>query len=77
VFLQEPVEGRAFLAKQRHEAAQGGKAPQHLLHPFKVSNRAYSVEGREFFGVGLNALLGSDVSQQHVVRHPEDEFFGV
>jgi hypothetical protein len=27
VFLQEPVEGQAFLAEPRDEAAQGGKAP--------------------------------------------------
>jgi hypothetical protein len=57
--------------------AQGGEAPQHLLHPFKVSNRAHPFEGRDFFGVGLDAPLGNDLSQQHAARHPEDTFFGV
>jgi hypothetical protein len=36
VFLQEPVEGQAFLGEPRDEAAQGGKAPQHLLDPLEV-----------------------------------------
>jgi hypothetical protein len=33
VLLQELVEGQTFLAEPRDEAALGGKAPQHLLHP--------------------------------------------
>jgi hypothetical protein len=77
VLLQEPVEGQTLLAEPRDEAAQGGKAPQHLLHPFKVSNWAHPVEGCDLFGVGLDALLGNNVSQQHATRHPEDTFFGV
>jgi hypothetical protein len=77
VLLQEPVEGQAFLAEPRDEAGQGGEAPQHLLHPFEVSNRAHSVEGCDFLGVGLDALLENTISQQHAVWHPEDAFFRV
>jgi hypothetical protein len=77
VLLQEPLEGQAFLAESRNEAAQGGKAPQYLLHPFEVSNRAHPVEGPDFFRVWLDALLGNNVSQQHAARHPEDTLFGV
>jgi hypothetical protein len=77
VLLQELVEGQTFLAEPRDEAAQGDKAPQHVLHPFEVSNRPHLVEGCDFFGVGLDAPLGNDVSQQHATRHPEDAFFGV
>jgi hypothetical protein len=62
VLLQEPVEGQAFLAEPRYEAAQGGKAPQHLLNPLEVPNRAHSLEGRNLFGVGLDASLGDNVS---------------
>jgi hypothetical protein len=62
VFLQESVEGQAFLAEPRDEAAQGGKAPQHLLDPLEVSNRTHSFEGCNLFGVGLDASLGDDVS---------------
>jgi hypothetical protein len=62
VLLEEAIEGQAFLAEPRDEAAQGGKAPQHLLHPFEVPNRAHSLEGRNFLGVGLDAPLGDDVS---------------
>jgi hypothetical protein len=62
VLLEEPVEGQAFLAEPRDEAAQGGEAPQHSLHPFEVPNRTYSLEGHNLFGVGLDASLGDDVS---------------
>jgi hypothetical protein len=77
VFLQEPVEGQTFLAEPRDEVAQGGKAAQHLLHPLKVSNWAYPVEGRDFLGVGLDAPLGDNVSQHHAARHPDNAFFRV
>jgi hypothetical protein len=62
VLLEEAVEGQAFLAEPRDEAAQGGEAPQHPLHAFEVPNRTHSLEGRKLFGVGLDALLGDDVS---------------
>jgi hypothetical protein len=62
VFLQEPVEGQALLAEPRNEAAQGGKAPQHLLDPLEVSNRTHSFEGCNLFRVGLDASLGDNVS---------------
>jgi hypothetical protein len=62
VFLQESVEGQAFLAEPRDEAAQGSKAPQHLLDPLEVSNRTHSFEVCNLFGVGLDASLGDDVS---------------
>jgi hypothetical protein len=77
VLLQEPVEGQALFVKSRDEAAQGGKAPQHLLDPLEVSNRAHPVEGRDLLGVGLDAPLGNNISQQHAARHPEDAFFAV
>jgi hypothetical protein len=38
VLLQELVKRQALLTEPRDEAAQGGKAPQHILHPFEVSN---------------------------------------
>jgi hypothetical protein len=62
VLLKEAVEGQAFLAEPRDEAAQCGKAPQHLLYPFEVSNRTHSLEGCNFFGIGLDASLGDYVS---------------
>jgi hypothetical protein len=62
VFLQELVEGQAFLAEPRNEAAQGGEAPQHLLDSLEVSNRTHSLEGSNLFGVGLDASLGDNVS---------------
>jgi hypothetical protein len=62
MFFQEPVEGQALLAMPRNEAAQGGKAPQHLLNPLEVSNRTHSLEGGNVFGVGLDASLRDDVS---------------
>jgi hypothetical protein len=62
VLLEEAVEGQAFLAEPRFEAVQGCKAPQHPLHPFEVPNRTHSFEGRNFFGVGLDASLGDNVS---------------
>jgi hypothetical protein len=77
VFFQEPVEGQALLAEPRHEAAQGGEAPQHLLNPLEVSNRTHPLEGCNLFGVGLDASLGDNVSQQNASRHAEDTFFGV
>jgi hypothetical protein len=77
VLLQESVEGQALFAEPRDEAAQGGKAPQHLLDPLEVSNRAYPFEGRDLLGVGLNAPLGDDVPQQHAARHSEDTLLGV
>jgi hypothetical protein len=63
MLLQEPIEGQTFLTEPRDEAAQGGKAAQHLLHPLQVSNRAHPVEGRDFFGVRLDSPLGNDVPQ--------------
>jgi hypothetical protein len=77
VLLQEPVEGQTFLTKSRDESAQGGKAPQHLMHPFKVSNWAHPIKGCDLFGIGLDTPLGNNVSQQPATRHPEDAFFGV
>jgi hypothetical protein len=62
VLLEEAVEGQAFFAKPRDEAAQGGKAPQHLLYPFEVPNWTHSLEGCNLFGVGFDALLGDYVS---------------
>jgi hypothetical protein len=62
MFLQEPVEAQALLTEPRNEAAQGGKAPQHLLDPLQVSNRTHLFEGGNLFGVGLNASLGDNVS---------------
>jgi hypothetical protein len=62
VLFEEAVEGQAFFAEPRNEAAQGGKAPQHLLYPLEVSNRNHSLEGRDLLGVGLDALLGDYVS---------------
>jgi hypothetical protein len=47
------------------------------LDPLEVSNRAHLIEGHDLFGVGLDAPLGDDISQQHAERHPEDAFFGV
>jgi hypothetical protein len=38
------------------------KAPQHLLDPLEVSNRAHPLEGRDLFGVRLDAPLGDNVS---------------
>jgi hypothetical protein len=77
VLLEETVQRQAFLAEPRDEAAQGGKAPQHPLHPFGVPNRTHSFEGRNLFGVGLDASLGDNVSQKHAPRHAKDTFFGV
>jgi hypothetical protein len=62
VLLEEPVEGQTFLAEPRDEVAQGGKALQHPLNPLEVSNRTHSLEGRNLFGVGLDASLGDYVS---------------
>jgi hypothetical protein len=77
VFLEEAIEGQALLAEPRDEAAQSGKAPQHLLHPFEVPDRTHSFEGRNLLGVGLNSPLGDDVSKKHASRHSEDTLFGV
>jgi hypothetical protein len=62
VLFQESVEGQPLFAEPRDEAAQGDKAPQHLLYPLKVSNRAHPLEGCDLLGVGLDALLGNYVS---------------
>jgi hypothetical protein len=43
-------------------------APQHLLHPFEVPDRAHSLEGRNLLGVGLDAPLGDDVSYEDQER---------
>jgi hypothetical protein len=77
VLLQESVEGQALLGEPRDEANQGGKAPQHFLDPLEVSNRTHPVEGHDLLGVGLDAPLGNDVSQQHASRHSEDALLGV
>jgi hypothetical protein len=62
VLFEEAIEGEALLAELRDEAAQGGKTHQHLLHPFEVSDRTHSLEGRNLLGVGLDTPLGDDVS---------------
>jgi hypothetical protein len=61
MLLQESVEGQTLFAEPRDEAAQGGKAPQHLLDPLEVSNRDHPVEGCDLFRVGLNASLENDI----------------
>jgi hypothetical protein len=77
VLLQESVEGQPLFAKPRDEAAQGGEAPQHLLDPLKVSNRAHPLESCDLLGVGLDSPLGDDVPQQHASRHSENALVGV
>jgi hypothetical protein len=77
VLLQESVEWQSLLAEPRNEMAQGGEAPQHLLDPLKVANRAHPLEGCDLFGVGLDAPLGDDVPQQHASQHSEDALLGV
>jgi hypothetical protein len=47
------------------------------LNPLEVSNRTHPLEGSNLFGVGLDASLGDDVSQQHASRHAEDTLFVV
>jgi hypothetical protein len=77
VLLQEPVEEQPLLAEPQNKMAQGGEAPQHLLDPLKVSNRAHPLEGRDLLGVGLDPPLGDDVPQQHASRHFEDALLRV
>jgi hypothetical protein len=62
VLFEEAIEGQALFAEPRDEATQGGKAPQHLLYPFEVSNWAHSLEGGNLLGVGLDAPLGDYIS---------------
>jgi hypothetical protein len=40
-------------------------------------NWSHALEGGNLLGVGLNASLGDDVSQQLASWHAEDTFFGV
>jgi hypothetical protein len=77
VLLQKPVERQALFNELRDEAAQGGKAPQHLLDPLEVLNRPHSIEGCNLLGVGLDPSLGNDIPQQHAMRHPEGTLLGV
>jgi hypothetical protein len=77
VLLQESVEGQPLLAELRNKAAQGSEAPQHLLDPLEVSNRAHPLEGCDLLGVALDSLLGDDVPQQHASCHSEDALLGV
>jgi hypothetical protein len=62
VFLQEPVEGQAFLAEPRNEATQGGEAPNTFWTPLRSRIGPIRSRAATFSGVGLDASLGDNVS---------------
>jgi hypothetical protein len=54
VLLEEAIEGQALLTEPRDEAAQGGKAPQHLLHPLR--SRIRPIRSRAVIFSGLASI---------------------
>jgi hypothetical protein len=52
VLLQESVEGQALFAEPRDEAAQDGKAPQHLLDPLRSRIGPIRLRAATFSGLG-------------------------
>ena len=53
----------------------GGQVASEPLHALDVAYRAHVGDGHDFFGVGFDAALGHDVSEQLLLRNPENTFF--
>jgi hypothetical protein len=61
--LEEFVEGHSPLAQSGDELTEGGQTSDESLHAFHVEYGAHPSDGRDFFGVGLDATLGHYVSE--------------
>ena len=57
--------------------AQGSQTTGEPLYALDVAYRAHVGDGHDFFGVGLDAVLGHDVSEQLPLRDPENTFFRI
>ena len=64
-------------AEPGDESAQGGQTAGEPLNALDVAYRAHVGDGRNLFGVGLDAVSGHDVSKQLPLWNPENIFFGI
>ena len=75
--FEELVERNPPLVEPRDESAQGGQTAGEPLYALDVAYRAHVGDGHDFFGVGLDATFGHDVSKQLPLWNPENTFFGI
>ena len=71
------VERHPPFAVPRDESAQGSQTAGEPLRALDVAYRAHVGNGHDLFGVGLDAALGHDVSNQLPLRNPKNTFFGI
>ena len=73
--FEELVERHPPFAELGDEAAQGSQTTGEPLYALDVAYGAHVGNGRDLFGVGLDAALGYDVSKQLPLWNPENTFF--
>ena len=56
---------------------QGSQTAGEPLYALDVAYRAHVGDGRDFFGVGLDAVFEHDVSKQLPLQNPENIFFRI
>ena len=62
--LKQLEEGETFLTQSRYEVAQDHHASHKLLDVFYTGRPLHTSNGRDFFGVCLNASSADDVAQE-------------
>ena len=75
--FEELVERHPPLAEPGDEPAQGSQATGEPLYALNIAYRAHVGDGRDLFGVGLDAALGHNVSKQLPLWNPENTIFGI
>ena len=53
------------------ESAQGSQTAGEPLYTLDIAYRAHAGHGHDLFGVGLDAMLGHNVSKQLTIWNPE------
>ena len=57
--------------------AQGDQTVGEPLYALDIAYRAHVGDDHDFFGIGLHATLGHDVSEQLPLWNPENTFFRI
>ena len=75
--FEKLIERHSPFTEPGDESAQGDQTAREPLYALNIVYRAHVGDGHDFFGVGLDATFGHDVSKQLPLRNPENTFLGV
>ena len=75
--FEELVQWHPPFAELGDELAQGSQTADEPLYALDIMYGAHVGDGHDFFGVGLDATFGHDVSKQLPLWNPENTFFRI